>query len=59
MKARLPNIDPANLAAGCGYMVAQALVVVLTQSKNDLSRETIMAQAANLKDVALPMLMPG
>jgi ABC-type branched-subunit amino acid transport system substrate-binding protein len=59
MKARLPNIDPANLAAGYGYMVAQALVVVLTQCKNDLSRENIMAQAANLKDVSLPMLMPG
>ena len=59
MKARLPNVDPANLAAGYGYMVAQALVVVLTQCKNDLSRENIMAQAANLKGVALPMLMPG
>jgi ABC-type branched-subunit amino acid transport system substrate-binding protein len=59
MKARLPNIDPANMAAGYGYMVAQALVVVLTQCKNDLSRENIMAQAANLKGVALPMLMPG
>jgi ABC-type branched-subunit amino acid transport system substrate-binding protein len=59
MKTRLPNIDPANLAAGYGYMVAQALVVVLTQCKNDLSRENIMAQAANLKGVALPMLMPG
>ena len=59
MKARLPNIDPANMAAGYGYMVAQALVVVLTQCKSDLSRENIMAQAANLKGVALPMLMPG
>ncbi|MEH2494616.1 ABC-type branched-subunit amino acid transport system substrate-binding protein [Bradyrhizobium sp. AZCC 1678] len=59
MKARLPNIDPANMAAGYGYMVAQALIVVLTQCKNDLSRENIMAQAANLKGVALPMLMPG
>src|SRR5882757_3319749 len=59
MKARLPNVDPANFAAGYGYMVAQALVVVLTQCKNDLSRENIMAQAANLKGVALPMLMPG
>ncbi|MEH2522078.1 hypothetical protein V1279_007651 [Bradyrhizobium sp. AZCC 1610] len=59
MKARLPNIDPANLAAGYGYMVAQALVVVLTQCKDDLSRQNIMAQAANLKGVALPMLMPG
>ena len=49
MKARLPNVDPANFAAGYGYMVAQALVVVLEQCKNDLSRANIMAQAANLR----------
>ena len=59
MKAKLPNADPANFAAGYGYMVAQALVVVLEQCKNDLSRENIMKQAANLKDVSLPLLMPG
>ena len=59
MKARLPNVDPANFAAGYGYMVAQALVVVLEQCKNDLSRDNIMAQAANLKNVPLPLLMPG
>jgi hypothetical protein len=40
-------------------MVAQALIVVLEQCKNDLSRENIMAQAANLKSVALPVLLPG
>jgi branched-chain amino acid transport system substrate-binding protein len=59
MKARLPNVDPANFAAGYGYMVAQALVVVLEQCKNDLSRANIMAQAANLKQVSLSMLLPG
>ena len=59
MKARVPNVDPANFAAGYGYMVAQAPVVVLAQCKNNLSRENIMAQAANLKDVSLPLLMPG
>ena len=59
MKARLPNVDPANLAATYGYMVAQALVVVLEQCKNNLSRENIMAQAANLKDVSLSLLLPG
>jgi ABC-type branched-subunit amino acid transport system substrate-binding protein len=59
MKARLPNVDPANFAAGYGYMVAQALVVVLEQCKNDLSRANIMAQAANLKNVELSMLLPG
>src|SRR3978361_880425 len=59
MKARLPNVDPANFAAGYGYMVAQALVVVLEQCKNDLSRTNIMAQAANLRGVPLSMLLPG
>ena len=59
MKARMPNVDPANFAAEYGYMVAQALIVVLEQCKNDLSRENIMAQAANLKNVALPVLLPG
>ena len=59
MKARMPNVDPANFAAEYGYMVAQALIVVLEQCKNDLSRENIMAQAANLKSVTLPVLLPG
>jgi hypothetical protein len=59
MKAHLPNVDPANFAAGYGYMVAQALVVVLEQCKNDLSRANIMAQAANLKNVPLSLLLPG
>lgn len=57
MKARVPNVDPSNFAAGYAYMVA--LVVVLEQCKNNLSRENIMAQAANLKDVSLPLLLPG
>jgi hypothetical protein len=40
-------------------MVAQALIVVLEQCKDNLSRDNIMAQAANLKGVALPVLLPG
>ena len=59
MKARLPNVEPANFAAEYGYMVAQALVVVLEQCKDNLSRDNIMAQAANLKGVALSVLLPG
>ena len=59
MKARLPNVDLGQFRRGYGYMVAQALVVVLEQCKNDLSRDNIMAQAANLKNVPLPLLMPG
>ncbi|MGH7366296.1 MAG: ABC transporter substrate-binding protein [Candidatus Rokuibacteriota bacterium] len=42
-----------------GYTVAQTLVHVLKQCGNDLSRENIMRQAASIKDLTLPMLLPG
>ena len=42
-----------------GYSAAQTLVHVLKQCGNDLSRENIMRQAANIKDLSLPMLLPG
>jgi len=59
MKARLPSADVNNGAALYGFTVAEALVVVLNQCKNDLTRENIMAQAANLKKVPLSLLLPG
>jgi len=42
-----------------GYSVAMTLVQVLKQCGNDLSRESIMRQAASLKNLELPMLLPG
>jgi branched-chain amino acid transport system substrate-binding protein len=59
MKKRLPNNDINNVAGLYGYTVAEALVAVLKQCGNDLSRENIMAQAANLKGVPLSLLLPG
>src|SRR5881396_1353150 len=41
------------------YSVAQTLVQVLKQCGNDLSRENIMKQAASLKNLELPLLLPG
>ena len=41
-----------------GYTVAQTLVQVLKQAGDNLTRENIMKQAANL-DITLPMLLPG
>jgi branched-chain amino acid transport system substrate-binding protein len=41
------------------YAVSYTMAQVLKQSGNDLSRENIMRQAANLKDLAVPMLLPG
>ena len=35
------------------------MVQVLKQCGDDLSRENIMRQAANIKDLQLPMLLPG
>ena len=42
-----------------GYSVAQTLVQVLKQCGNDLTRENIMKQAANLKDFRVATLLPG
>ena len=42
-----------------GYNVAILMTQVLKQCGNDLSRENIMKQAANIKDFELPLLLPG
>ena len=41
------------------YGVAQTLVEVLTKCGDDLTRENIMKQAANLKDFRTEVLLPG
>jgi ABC-type branched-subunit amino acid transport system substrate-binding protein len=41
------------------YNAAILMAQVLKQCGNDLSRENIMKQAANVKNVELPMLLPG
>jgi branched-chain amino acid transport system substrate-binding protein len=48
--------DQANAYA---YTVAQTMVHVLKQCGNDLSRANIMRQAANIKNLELPLLLPG
>ena len=42
-----------------GYLAAQTLVQVLKQCGDELTRENVMRQAANLRDLALPMFLPG
>ena len=48
--------DQANAYA---YIAAQAMTQVLRQCGNDLSRENILKQAANLKSVEFSLLLPG
>ena len=42
-----------------GYSAAQTLVQVLKQCGDELTRENVMRQAASLKNLELPMLLPG
>jgi branched-chain amino acid transport system substrate-binding protein len=42
-----------------GYTAAQLLVQVLKQCGDDLSRENVMKQATSLKNVSLPLFLPG
>ena len=42
-----------------GYLVGQTLVQALKQCGDDLTRENVMKQAANLKEFQLDMLLPG
>jgi branched-chain amino acid transport system substrate-binding protein len=53
-----PN-DLIDLNAAYGFCAAPTLLQVLKQCGNDHSRDNVMRQAANLKDLELPMLLPG
>ena len=59
MDRYFPEGDKNNTLSVYGYSVAQTLVRVLTQCGDQLTRENVMKQAANLKGVRLGMLLPG
>jgi branched-chain amino acid transport system substrate-binding protein len=51
--------DIAEIYNVYAYINAQLLVHVLNRCGDDLTRENVMKQAANMKDLELPMLLPG
>jgi len=59
MKKYYPEGALDDQANGYAYNVAILMTHVLKQCGNDLSRENIMRQAANIKDLELPLLIPG
>jgi branched-chain amino acid transport system substrate-binding protein len=59
MDKYFPEGDKTSSFTAYGYSVAQTLAMVLKQCGNDLTRENVMKQAANLKNVQLPMALPG
>ena len=59
MKKYYPEGALDDQANGYAYNVAILMAHVIKQCGNDLSRENIMRQAANVKNFDLPLLLPG
>jgi branched-chain amino acid transport system substrate-binding protein len=59
MKKYYPEGNIEDVSNVYGYSAAQLLVQILRQCGNDLSRANVMRQTANIKDLALPMVLPG
>ena len=59
MKKYYPEGDAKDFLNAYGYMQSSMLMQALKQCGNDLTRENVMRQAANLKNVELPLLLPG
>lgn len=55
----LPGADPTDTLNIVGYAYAQTMEQVLRQAGDDLSRDNILKQAANMKNVRIPVLLPG
>lgn len=59
MTKYLPGVSQTDNNYINGYQYAETLAQVLRQCGNDLSRENIMKQAANLHDLKEGVLLPG
>ena len=59
MRAYYPQGDVTDDQNVNAYVDAQVLVEVLRQCGDDLTRENVMRQAANLRNLELDMLLPG
>jgi branched-chain amino acid transport system substrate-binding protein len=53
-----PHVDKSDYYAPYGYNIGFAVVQILKQCGEDLTRENIMKQASHL-DMELPLLLPG
>jgi branched-chain amino acid transport system substrate-binding protein len=59
MTKEFPEGDKLDGGTVVGFGVAQTLVQVLKQCGDNLTRENVMKQAANLKDFRTEVLLPG
>jgi ABC-type branched-subunit amino acid transport system substrate-binding protein len=59
MEKYYPDGDKTDNQTVYGYSIAQTTVQVLKQCGDELTRENVMKQVANLRALELPMLLPG
>jgi branched-chain amino acid transport system substrate-binding protein len=59
MNKYLPGADLNDAFYVYGYGAVMTMIPVLKQCGNDFSRENLMRQATNLKNVEVPTLLPG
>ena len=58
MNENMPGAELSDILNAAGYAYAQTLEQVLRQAGDNLTRENIMAQAANLKNFRVGLLLP-
>jgi len=54
-----PSLSKSDGLTSYSYALGRTMVEVLRRCGNDLSRENVMRQAATLKGLQIPMLLPG
>jgi branched-chain amino acid transport system substrate-binding protein len=54
-----PNGDKTSTFPTYGYAVSSTLAEVLKRAGDNLTRENVMKQAASLKSLEVPLLIPG
>ena len=59
LKKYAPDVGVDDANGTYGYAVAQLMTQVLKQAGENLTRENIMKEAANLKSFQVPMAIPG
>lgn len=59
LKKWYPAADPADVFVVQGYIQAQLTVIMLKDCGEELTRANLMKQALSLRDVNVPMMMPG
>jgi branched-chain amino acid transport system substrate-binding protein len=59
VKKYAPDLDPNDKLTVFGYYNAAMVVALLKQCGDDLTRDNLREQATHLRDVAVPMLLPG